>query len=97
MTVLNPGPSGALTDPDQTDTSKIAMIVLAVLLVIAVGIAAWQFVPWPKPDTPRPAATINTVKVEAALVQVDAAFDDLDSNMAGVDPALSDVQGSLNE
>jgi hypothetical protein len=92
-----PPPAQNLPDEDA-GRKHWTLVVLIILIAIALGVAAYIFVPWPqKPSGGPTGATTSLEQIEASMQELDTLVDEIDANMVGVDPSLADQQGSLVE
>jgi len=88
--------TSSLPDPDG-GPHKIWLIIFIVLLVVAVAIAAWEFLPMPGSTAKLTPPVLNTKDAQGTMSQLGSTLDDVDANMTPIDPSLSDQQGNLSE
>lgn len=85
--------------PDEHATRKrVTLIILIALTLVAIGLAAMVFVPWNQSTGGAPIQnSVSLDQINAATSEADGLMQEVDANMAGVDPSLNDVQGDLSE
>jgi hypothetical protein len=84
---------------DDTGRKRITLAILVVLIITALTITVSTFAPWKKSTTPGGVGlpSVSLLQIDTQMHEADTLVNELDANMVGVDPSLSDVQGDLTE